>query len=57
MIQCSLIIISSCMCNHYRGTATLKLDHSDPLGVTLKALRQQEDFITVLLQEQLLKTK
>lgn len=27
------------MCNHYRGTATLNLDHFDPLGVALKALR------------------
>lgn len=57
MKQCSLIIISPCMCNHYWGTATLKLDHSNPLEVTLKALRLQGDFVTVLLQEKLLKTK
>lgn len=57
MKQCSLIIISPCMYNHYRGTATLKLDHSNPLGVILEALRQQGGFITVLLQEKLLKTK
>lgn len=57
MKQCSFIIISPCMCNHYWGTATLKLDHSNPLEVTLKALRLQGDFVTVLLQEKLLKTK
>lgn len=57
MKQCSLIIISLCICNHYRGTATLNLDHSNLLGDTLKALRQESGFITVLLQKKLLKTK
>lgn len=57
MKQRSLIIISPYICNHYRGTATLKLDHSNRLEITLKTLRQHGGFVTVLLQEKLLKNQ